>query len=81
MISIATATTVRQANITRLIFSEDSRNKNPLRMETKLMVNENDTVLNMDIKEKALDGYLSMQKAAWRVSTAARPRPSEQRMK
>ena len=64
VISIATATTVRQANITRLIFSEDSRNKNPLRMETKLMVNENDTVLNMDIKEKALDGYFVYAKGS-----------------
>lgn len=26
-------------------------------METKLMVNKNDTVLNMDLKEKAQDGY------------------------
>lgn len=57
VISVATATTVRQANITRLIFSEDSRNKNPLRMESKLMVNKNDTVLNMDLKESVRDGY------------------------
>lgn len=56
-LSIATNTTVRQGGITRILYSTQSRNKNPLKMESKLMVSESDTVLNMELKGQAEDGY------------------------
>lgn len=62
--SIATNTTVRQAGITRLVYSSENRNKNPLMIESKLMVSEADTILNMELESQAAEGYYVYAKGA-----------------
>ena len=46
--SIATVTTTRQAGITRLVYSDENKNKNPLVSVPKWMVLEDSTTLELD---------------------------------
>ena len=56
-ISVAAVTISRQGNVKRIVFSENSRTRNPLCIRSKFMVNETDTVLNMRQESEQVEEY------------------------